>query len=78
MGRQYEVWIKNREKDPYILLAAAIVRQVMLDLKYAIEFGDKGEEYALKNWLLSAYGQLLSGDQGEYIISEVYKTCAKG
>lgn len=68
-----EVMIKSKERDPWILLAAGVVREAMLDLKNAIKYGDKGEEKHLKNWFLSDYGQLLSGNHGEYIIEQITK-----
>lgn len=81
MARRYivanEKAINDGERDPYILLAAAIVRQVIYDLEHAIEYGNRGEEYACVKWLLSEYGQMLSGNNGQYIIDEVYKSCRK-
>lgn len=70
----FQMFKKKIETDPYILLAADIVKAVINDLKDAINFNDTEGEYKLKAWLTSDYGQLLTLGQSEYIISMVYKT----
>ena len=62
----------------YERLRIEIVRSVVIDLKRALRKSDKegaicNEQIAMERWLLSKWGQILSGDRGEYIIEQCHK-----
>ena len=70
--------------DYYERLRTEIVKSAVDDYKKALRKSKRvgckcAEEVELERWFLSKYGQLLSGDNGEYIIEkchETYKTTA--
>ena len=70
------------ELEFYDRLRIEIVRQAVIDLQWALRKSDRlgfecEEQIALEKWFLSSWGQLLSGDTGEYIIEKCrqnYKT----
>jgi hypothetical protein len=60
-------------------LRIAIIRSAVMDLRTAIRKSNRvgykcDEQKALEKWFLSSWGQLLSGDTGEYIIEKCRKT----
>lgn len=57
-------------EDGYINLAAAIVIQAQKDYRSALRTGDKFKADSLEKFFLSDWGQLLSADNGEYIIKK--------
>ena len=70
------------EMEAYERLRTEIVRAVVFDLKKAIRKSNRAgaiceEQKELEKWLLSKWGQLLSGDNGEYIIERCRKTNGK-
>lgn len=63
----------------YERLRTEIVRSVVKDLEDAVKKSKRQgaiceEQKRLEKWLLSQWGQLLSGDNGEYIIER----CRRG
>ena len=62
----------------YELLRAEIVRSAVVDYKKALRKSDRigyvcDEQTKMERWFLSKWGQMLSGDQGEYIIERCRK-----
>ena len=60
-------------------IRAEIVRQAVKDLQKAMKKSDRmgcvcDEQVRLEKWFLSKWGQLLSGDNGEYIIERCRQT----
>lgn len=72
------------QMEAYERLRTEIVKSTVSDLQKALRKSDRigavcEEQVKLEAWLLSGWGQLLSGNNGEYIISkchENYKTKA--
>lgn len=48
----------------------AIVTQAIKDYKIALKRKNKAQISELEQWFLSAYGQALSGNNGEFIIKK--------
>lgn len=62
----------------YERLRIEIVRSAVIDLKRALRKTDRegvvcNEQIALERWFRSKWGQLLSGDRGEYIIEKCHQ-----
>ena len=74
------------EIEAYERLRTEIVRSVVKDLEKAVKKSERqgsvcGEQKKLEKWLLSKWGQMLSGDNGEYIIErcrQANEKCALG
>ena len=69
--------------EAYERLRVEIVRSVVRDLEKAIRKSNRQgaiceEQKSLERWLLSKWGQFLSGDNGEYIIERCRKGNGKG
>lgn len=63
----------------YERLRIEIVRSAVTDLKNALRKSERlgcvcDEQKRLEGWFKSAWGQLLCGDNGEYIIEKCHKT----
>ena len=63
----------------YERLRTAIVRSVVIDLKRAMRESDRlgvvcDRQIELEGWFLSRWGQMLSGDNGEFIIEKCRQT----
>jgi hypothetical protein len=63
----------------YERLRTAIVRSVVNDLKRAMRESDRlgvvsDRQKELEDWFLSRWGQMLSGDNGEFIIEKCRQT----
>lgn len=63
----------------YERLRAEIVKSAVDDLRKAIRKSKRlgyacDEQIKLEKWFLSKWGQLLSGDNGEYIIEKCHET----
>ena len=61
------------EIEAYTTLRAAILKQAACDYKKAVRQGNTAEADALRKWFLSGWGQTLSGNYGEYILSRLNK-----
>lgn len=57
--------------EGYEELRCAIVLQAVKDYRKALKYGKPHEAKALEKWFLSEWGQLLSRDNGAYIIEKV-------
>lgn len=71
------------EIDGYERLRAEIVKSAVFDLKKAMRKSHKlgyvcDAQKTLEKWFLSKWGQILSGDNGEYIIEKCSKTYNTG
>lgn len=55
----------------YEELMCAIVLQAVKDYRKALKHGTPREVLDLENWFLGEWGQLLSNDNGAYIIEKV-------
>ena len=69
----------DHEDKFYERLRTEIVRQAVADLQRELRRSDRlgqvtDEVIKLEKWFLSKWGQMLSGDNGEYIISQCRKT----
>ena len=70
--------------EAYERLRTEVVRLAVMDLQRALRKSDRlgivcNEQIELERWFRSKWGQLLSGDNGEYIIErchQSYKTSA--
>lgn len=67
------------QMEAYERLRVAIVQSVVADLQKALRKSDRtgevcDEQKRLEAWLLSPWGQLLSGDNGEFIINKCHNT----
>ena len=65
--------IPGWQMEAYERLRTEVVRSAVKDLEKAIKKSKRqgsicNEQIALERWFLSKWGQLLSGDNGEYII----------
>ena len=65
--------------EAYERLSAAIVKSVVNDYQKALRKSDRlgfvcDEQKKAEEWLLSTWGQLLSGDNGEYILERCQNT----
>lgn len=74
--------IPGWQMEAYERLRTEIVRSVVKDLERAVRKSERqgavcDEQKALEKWLRSKWGQLLSGDNGEYIIERCRQTCGK-
>lgn len=63
----------------YERLRTEIVRSAVFDLKKALRKSERlgvvcDEQRKLERWFLSQWGQMLSGDNGEYIIEQCRKS----
>lgn len=59
--------------ESYINIAAAIVKQAMADYKAALKANKKNLIHECEQFFLSAWGQTLSANHGEYIIERCRK-----
>ena len=64
--------------EAYEALRIEIVKSAVFDLKKALRRSDMlgevcEEQIKLENWFLSKWGQLLSGDNGAFIIEKCHK-----
>lgn len=71
--------IPGWQMEAYERLRTEVVRSVVLDLEKAVKKSNKqgsmcDEQKYLEKWLLSKWGQFLSGDNGEFIIERCRKT----
>lgn len=67
------------ELAAYERLRTEIVKSAVWDLRKAIRKSNRigaicEEQIKIEEWLLSKWGQLLSGDNGEYIIEKCHQT----
>lgn len=58
----------DKKENPYVELAAAILKQAVDDYIFAIEHDEKRKQKKLEAFFMTDWGSLLSFDQGEYII----------
>lgn len=63
--------------DGYELLRVAIIKRAMRDYKLALKKDDQRKISHLERWFLSNWGQLLSCNNGAYIIRECKRMCGK-
>ena len=71
--------IPGWQMEAYERLRTEIVRLAAFDLKAAMRKSDRmghvcNEQLQLEGWFRSKYGQLLCGDNGEYIIEKCRET----
>ena len=71
--------IPDWQMEAYECLRAEIVKAAVFDYKKALRKSDRlgvvcGEQINLEKWFLSKWGQMLSGDNGEFIIEKCQKT----
>ena len=71
--------IPGWQMEAYERLRTEIVKSAVKDLKKALKKSDREgavckEQVALERWFLSKWGQLLSGDNGEYIVNRCHKS----
>lgn len=71
--------IPGWQMEAYERLRTEIVRVAVFDLKKAMRKSDRlgkvcDEQLQLEKWFRSKYGQLLCGDNGEYIIEKCRET----
>lgn len=64
---------EKKINNGYIELAGTIVKQVANDYIQALKSKNENRSKKLEKWFLSSYGQLLSMQQGEYIIENCKK-----
>ena len=67
----------QRQAYNYEHLRTAIIYQAVQDYKTALKKNNYGQISALERFFRSEWGQLLSYDNGEYIISECRKIVGK-
>ena len=65
--------------EAYERLRTEIIRSAVFDLRSAMKKSDRlgfvcDEQKNMERWFLSSWGQLLSGDTGEYIIEKCRQT----
>jgi hypothetical protein len=60
----------NPHDDPYLSLAAAILKQAVEDYICAIQIYDAGQIAKIEKFFLSDYGQALSFGNGEMILNK--------
>lgn len=70
--------MQKREVAAYERLRVEIVKSAVMDLRKALRKSDKlgvvcKEQIALECWFMSKWGQLLSGDNGAYIIEKCHR-----
>ena len=71
--------IPGWQLEAYERLRIEVVRSATNDLKRALRKSNKSgaicnEQIAMERWFLSPWGQMLSGDNGEYIIERCHKS----
>lgn len=71
--------IPGWQMEAYERLRTEIVKAAVYDYKKALRKSDRlgvvcGEQINLEKWFLSSWGQMLSGDNGEFIIEKCRKT----
>lgn len=71
--------IPGWQMEAYERLRTEIVRVAVVDLKKALRKSDRegavcNEQIAMERWFLSKWGQLLSGDNGKYIIERCHQS----
>ena len=64
---------EQRKNEPYIRLAAEILKTAEADFRVAIRTADYGGIKSLKRFYRSKWGQLLSGNHGDLIIERIMK-----
>lgn len=57
--------------DSYGNVRLAIIQQAIEDYRRALRKNDYRDIKALERWFLSEWGEMLSGDNGAYIIEKV-------
>ena len=70
------------QMEAYERLRTEIIKAAVYDLKKAIRKSNRlgavcDEQKKMESWFLSSWGQLLSGDNGEYIIEKCHKDYKK-
>lgn len=65
--------VRYQAEDPYLNLSGAILRQAVKDYITAIINNNIHQMEYFEKWFLSEWGQLLSFQQGKYIIMESKK-----
>jgi hypothetical protein len=82
-ARKGGVKVDNKKKygiykttNGYGNLRVAILEQAIKDYKRALRRGNNYKITALERWFLSEWGELLSGNNGAYIIEKVKKEIA--
>lgn len=73
------IMIPTWQLEAYERLRTEIVRSAVNDLKKAVRKSKREgavckEQRTMERWFLSEWGQMLSGDNGEYIIERCRKT----
>ena len=63
--------MKNPNMDAYEILQVHILYQAIKDYRNALKKKKPAQIAELEKFFRSPYGQLLSGDKGEYIIEKV-------
>ena len=71
--------IPTWQMEAYETLRTEVVKSAVRDLQKAMRKSDRlgcvcGEQRKLEQWFLSKWGQMLSGDNGKYIIEKCRKT----
>ena len=71
--------IPEWQMEAYERLRTEIVRSAVIDYKKALRKSDRmgcicDEQIKMERWFLSKWGQLLSGDHGEYMIEKCRKS----
>lgn len=64
--------------EGYEELRCAIVLRAVTDYRNALKYGKTYEVESLEKWFLSEWGQLLSHDNGAYIIEKVKQSIKGG
>lgn len=72
-GGRDSSWDFLGELEPYDRLRLAVVYVAAMEYKHALACENADEIKALERFFLSAWGQLLSGNMGEYIVEQVRK-----
>lgn len=67
---RYSSEVSDPHDDPYLSLAAAILKQAVDDYVCAIQIYDAGQIVKIEKFLLSDYGQALSFGNGEMILNK--------
>ena len=66
-----------RHADGYGNVRIAIIKQAIDDYKRALRKGDEYKITALERWFVDEWGEMLSGNNGVYIIQQVRKELKK-
>lgn len=71
--------IPGWQMEAYEKLRTKIVRSAVFDYKKALKKSDRlgvvcDEQRKLESWFLSRWGQMLTGDNGEYIMAKCQET----